>query len=348
MPRIEFEGAVYHVMARGDRREPIVFSDEDRKTFSQTLAQACERTGWEVFAWVLMENHYHVAMRTPEPNLVEGMRWFQNAFTRRINTRNRLWGHLFGGRYKSILVEDEVKESSRRQSEYLTTLIDYIHLNPVRAGLVDGVETSLAEYPWSSVALAYRHPRTKRPGWVAVEEGLDLLGEKDTARGRRRYIERLDQWAVAEERERAGLIEKEGQSLQSTLRRGWYWGSEAFREKLVATAGKQVSQARDRELRSSGLFKSHDQNGVEAILEDAKRHFGVSIEAMARGGYRDLRRVALAWALFRKTTIRQGAIAEMLGLKSAANVSQRIKRFEETKIGELSKELKGWREKYSK
>src|SRR6056297_1587568 len=116
MPRIEYEGAVYHVMARGDHREPIVYSDEDREIFVQTLGQACERTGWEIFAWVLMDNHYHVAMRTPEPNLVEGMRWFQNAFTRRINTRNQLWGHLFGGRYKSILVENDSIESSRRQS----------------------------------------------------------------------------------------------------------------------------------------------------------------------------------------------------------------------------------------
>ena len=60
-PRIEFEGAVYHVMARGNRREPIVFSDEDRRLFIDTFAEVCEMTGWEVFAWVLMDNHYHFA-----------------------------------------------------------------------------------------------------------------------------------------------------------------------------------------------------------------------------------------------------------------------------------------------
>jgi REP element-mobilizing transposase RayT len=73
-------------MARGDRREPIVYSDEDRETFVRTLAQACQKTGWEVFARVLMDNHYHLALRTPKANLVEGMTWFQNTFTRRINT----------------------------------------------------------------------------------------------------------------------------------------------------------------------------------------------------------------------------------------------------------------------
>ena len=94
-PRIEFENAIYHVMARGDRREPIVFDDDDRSMFVATLGQACGRTGREVFAWVLLDNHYHLVVRTPNANLVDGMRWFQNAFTRRINVKNELWGHLF-------------------------------------------------------------------------------------------------------------------------------------------------------------------------------------------------------------------------------------------------------------
>lgn len=64
-------------------------------------------TGWEVFVWVLMDNHYHAVFRTPKANLVEGMTWFQNSFTRRLNSRDKLWGHLFGGRYRSILVENE-------------------------------------------------------------------------------------------------------------------------------------------------------------------------------------------------------------------------------------------------
>ena len=129
-PRIQYEGAICHVMARGNRREPIVFDDQDRKCFVQTLGEVCQRTGWEVFAWVLLDNHYHLAIRTPGPNLVTGMSWFQNTFTRRINTRNQLWGHLFGGRYKAILVEDDVHGDSQIWQDYLLTLIDYIHLNP--------------------------------------------------------------------------------------------------------------------------------------------------------------------------------------------------------------------------
>lgn len=121
-PRIEFPGACYHVMARGNRRQHIVFGDEDRALFVDTLTQTCSRTGWDVFAWVLLDNHYHIALRTPEPNLVAGMSWFQNTFTRRINVKHHLWGHLFGGRYKSILVEDEETGGSSVWRDYLRAI----------------------------------------------------------------------------------------------------------------------------------------------------------------------------------------------------------------------------------
>lgn len=341
-PRIEYEGAIYHLIARGDRREPIVYNDGDREVFVETLGEACLRGRWEVLAWVLMDNHYHLALRTPEANLVDGMRWFQNAFTRRINTRNRLWGHLFGGRYKSILVEPD-----GGGGDYLTALIDYIHLNPVRAGIVDGVETSLLDYPWSSVAQAYGKSPRKRPGWMAVKEGLDLFQEKDTANGRRSFVERLDQWAAGEHAEKAGLVQREEQSLQSTLRRGWYWGSESFREKLVERFGGSIAKDKDRELRSSELFKSHDRQEADEILSEAERYFGESMEELRKPKYGDLRRVAVAWALTKRTTTRQSEIAELTGLRTAANVSQRARRFGQMDEKALSKELRKWRREYS-
>jgi len=77
-PRIEFQGAYYHVMARGDRREPIVVDDADREMFVRTLGEACTKAGWKIHAWVLMGNHYHLLLETPRANLVSGMKWFQN------------------------------------------------------------------------------------------------------------------------------------------------------------------------------------------------------------------------------------------------------------------------------
>jgi putative transposase len=103
--RIEYAGAFYHVMARGNRRERIFHDDVDRRFFLQSLGEACERTGWRVHAWVLMRNHYHLMLETPEANLIEGMKWLQNTYTRRFNSRHRLWGRLFGDRYKAVLVE---------------------------------------------------------------------------------------------------------------------------------------------------------------------------------------------------------------------------------------------------
>ena len=90
--RIEYAGAVYHVMARGDRREGIFNDEEDRAMLLKILAQACDKTGWRVHSWVLMDNHYHWLIETAEPNLVDGMRWVQNTYTRRFNVRHKLWG----------------------------------------------------------------------------------------------------------------------------------------------------------------------------------------------------------------------------------------------------------------
>jgi REP element-mobilizing transposase RayT len=89
--RIQYPGALYHVTARGDRREHIVHDDGDREMLLATLAEACKKTGWEVLAWVIMDNHYHWLLRTPKPNLVAGMSWFQSTYTQRYNARHRVW-----------------------------------------------------------------------------------------------------------------------------------------------------------------------------------------------------------------------------------------------------------------
>jgi REP element-mobilizing transposase RayT len=99
--RVEYEGAVYHVLDRGDRREALFLDDGDRRRFLETLGEACGRTGWRVHAYVLMSNHYHLMIETPQANLVAGMRWFQTTWTMRFNRRHRLSGHLFASRSQS-------------------------------------------------------------------------------------------------------------------------------------------------------------------------------------------------------------------------------------------------------
>ena len=140
--RVEYSGAIYHGMNRGDRREPIFRDDADRQRFVETLAEACERSGWQVHAYCLMPNHFHLVVETPQPTLVAGMKWSLGTYTGRFNRRHRLCGHLFSGRYKSLIVDGSGGGHRR-------TVCKNVHLNPARAGLLRP-EQALPAYRWSS------------------------------------------------------------------------------------------------------------------------------------------------------------------------------------------------------
>ena len=94
-------------MSRGDHQEAIYRDDKDRTRFLETLGEACEQTGWRVHAYVLMGNHYHLLLETPEPNLSAGMKWLHGTYTQRFNSRHKVYGHLFQGRYKALNVDDK-------------------------------------------------------------------------------------------------------------------------------------------------------------------------------------------------------------------------------------------------
>ncbi len=140
--RIEYEGDLYHVLSRGDRNESIFQGDVDRHDFVKTLAEACQKTGFQVHAYCLMKNHFHLVVETPRANLVAGMRWLLSAYSLRLNHRHKLSGHVFGGRYKALVVDGS-------GDGYLRTVCDYTHLNPVRARLLASA-SRLLEYPRSS------------------------------------------------------------------------------------------------------------------------------------------------------------------------------------------------------
>ena len=91
--RVEYAGAIYHVLSRGDRREEIFLTNKDRELFLETLGAACTKAGWEVLAYCLMPNHFHLVLRTPRGNLVAGMKWFLGTYTARFNRRHKLVGH---------------------------------------------------------------------------------------------------------------------------------------------------------------------------------------------------------------------------------------------------------------
>jgi REP element-mobilizing transposase RayT len=135
--RIEYEGAVYHITARGNTYSDIYLSDEDRGMFLDVLAHVVNRFGWICHAYCLMDNHYHLMVETPQANLSRGMGQLNGMYTQRFNRAHHLVGHVFQGRFKSIVVDKD---------SYLLELSRYVVLNPVRAGMVDHA----GDWPWSS------------------------------------------------------------------------------------------------------------------------------------------------------------------------------------------------------
>ena len=135
--RYQYPGAVYHLMARGDGGKAVFETDEDRKGFLFRLGKVCESHGWRVHAWVLMSNHFHLLVETPEANLATGMKLLLGSFSQGWNRRRMRYGHVFQGRYKSIPVN-----ASESDPYYFKIVADYIHLNPARAGLAKGTRAT--------------------------------------------------------------------------------------------------------------------------------------------------------------------------------------------------------------
>jgi REP element-mobilizing transposase RayT len=161
--RIEYPGAVYHVTSRGNARQDIVADDRDRAQFVTLLAHVIDRFGWLCHAYCLMDNHYHLLVETPQPNLSLGMRQLNGRYTQAFNRRHRRVGHLFQGRFTAILVEKEA---------HLLELCRYVVLNPVRAKLV----THPRHWAWSS----YRGTAGELTGpvWLSTDWILAQFGKR--------------------------------------------------------------------------------------------------------------------------------------------------------------------------
>ena len=162
--RIEYEDALHHVISRGDNRRRIVWDDADRKKRLAWLERVVGEFGWVLHSFCLMTNHEHLFVQTPHANLGPGMKLLNAAYTQYINKRHRRCGHLFQGRYKAHLVENE---------GHYAELSRYIHLNPVRAKTMSEV-TDPADYRWSSFR-GYVRKRDRQP-WMTYERVLADFG----------------------------------------------------------------------------------------------------------------------------------------------------------------------------
>jgi len=298
--RIQYEGAIYHVMSRGNRRERIYGNDGDRLAFLELLGRACAKTGWQVHAYCLMSNHFHAVIETPQANLVAGMKWLLGVYTQRYNHRHAASGHLFGGRYKAMLIDE-------RDPAYLRMACDYVHLNPARAGLL-GEGRRLEDYAWSSYP-EYLKPARKRPPWVRVDRVLAEhgLGANDAA-ARREFRRRM-------ESSRRGAMNLE--ALEK-LRTGWRLGAPDFLERLVERHEPITGEGHRGEER-----RETDEVRAERIVREELKRLGLKESDLPKRAKGASEKVAIARKLRRETTTTQKWIANRLqmgGWKNVANL----------------------------
>ena len=319
-PRVEYAGAIYHVMSRGNRQQAIFLTDQDREVYLDTLGEACERTGWKVHAFVLMGNHYHLLLETSEANLVVGMQWLQSTYTARFNAYHRERGHLFQGRYKAIPVEPG--------GEYFSTIATYIHLNPARMKGYDFEKQKLEAFRWSS----YPVYTGMVPGfeWLSVSRVLGNLGMEDTLAGRRKYAEYMG--GRVEEVRNNDQPWKTDENWQK-IRRGWYFGSENFRGEMLGKLGKAMAGGK-RESFGGEDVKTHDEFRAETLIGEGLKNLGLAesdLESMIKNCPE---KYALAWLVRRNACVANGWIKSRLRMGKATNFSEFLKKLEGAKPGE--------------
>jgi len=176
--RVEYPGAYYHVINRGNAGENIFIDERDREKFLEYLAKGTERFITKIHTYCLMSNHYHLLIETPQANLSVATQWLNVSYSVYFNKRHRRKGHLFQGRFKAILLD---------ANEYLILLSRYIHLNPVRAKIV----THPLEYSWSSYPVFAG--KRQKPDWLTTETVLSYFGKekKEATRNYKSYVEKV-------------------------------------------------------------------------------------------------------------------------------------------------------------
>ena len=299
---MEYEGAIYHIMNRGDRREPIFRDDADRKRFLETLGETCVKTDWQVHALCLMGNHFHLVVETPQGNLVAGMKWLLGTYTARFNRRHKVFGHLFSGRYKALVVD-------ATSPGYFRTVCEYVHLNAVRAKLLSP-EQALRDYAWSSYPEYLKAP-TRRWPWLRVER---LFGEmrlpKDSAAGRREFERQME----------TRRQQESGGKEWAAIRRGWFFGADELKQELLAQASERVgAQHYGAERQESGAAKA------ERLVREELGKLGWEEADLAERRKGDPGKVRIARRLRQETTMTLAWIARRLQMGVWTHVSNLLR-----------------------
>jgi len=251
--RIEYPGAIYHITSRGNAQSRIFDNDADRYHFLTILEQACKRYQWSVYAYCLMDNHYHLLVETHESSLSKGMRHINGVYTQWYNhTRKiRRYGHLFQGRFKAILVD---------RDSYLLELCRYVVLNPVRAKML----TDLLDYPWCSYRATVGYYEAGE--WLNTDWVLSQFGKQ-----KKRAIEKYKQFVQEGVGESSPMNNLQGQLLLGS-------------DKFVTKALSKLPKAKQKDLSEVPKKQRRKVYALSTYLKNKTQEAGIA-EAYYSGGY---------------------------------------------------------------
>ncbi|ASQ90049.1 hypothetical protein CHL67_03125 [Prosthecochloris sp. GSB1] len=286
--RLDALGTLHHAIIRGIEKGDIVRDEEDRKEFLRRMGELARGTGTGIYAFALMTNHAHILLKSGEQGLSTFMRRLLSGYAQYFNRRHRRVGHLFQNRYKSIICEEEA---------YFDKLVAYIHLNPLRAGLVDSFE-ELASYPWCSHSVMMNKVHYS---WLNREYVLQCFGDRE-GEARRAYVAYLEEEiGINREKELSGgglcrsyggwsnvlSMRKQGVKALSDDR---ILGGDSFVREVLQEAEGQGEQLLSADERAQHIARA---------IENACRKEGISI-AVLRSGSRRGRVPAIRKALAKK------------------------------------------------
>lgn len=289
--RLEFPGSLWHVTARGNERRCIFADDRDRDRFLDLLGDAVRRFRWILTSYALMPNHYHLVVELTENTLSSGMKWLNGAYAQWFNRVHERVGHLFQGRFKSFLIDEET---------YSLEVLRYVVLNPVRAKIAARPE----EYQWTSHQAIIS--QTAAPSWLAVDNVLAQFGEvRDAARARyERFVE-----------EGIGSTRRPWDDLVGQM----YLGSDVWIDKVREQIALKP-RATDHPAANRNVVPLQMATIVSAVATGMRVD-----EELIRHGHGGMPRMIAAWIACYEGLLSNAQIAAALRLRSASHVSELVR-----------------------
>lgn len=283
--RIEFEGAVYHVTSRGNERRKIFYSKKDYEKFKEYVGEAKEKYRFILHGYVLMTNHYHLLIETPEKNLSKIMHHINSSYTTYTNVKRKRSGHLFQGRFKAIVVDKD---------SYLLELSRYLHLNPVRAKIAERPE----DYPYSSYKT---YILAQGEALVTRSTILEMFTTKE-AEARKRYKTFVE----------ASI----GEDVESPMKKvygGMILGGESFIKDVLG----KIEEGQLEKEAVSHRKALRAPYGAETVLQAVCKHYGISQDEVTSASGGEARKVCV-YLMKKHTTAHTREIGDLLHMRYAA------------------------------